>query len=396
MWLFARVAHSPTVSAVPPHALLRSKALLVPLGILALGGIWFLLARLLPVGADYYWWYYRIPQDWLAGDTRLYDDASRQFFCPPWAVWLFLLFAWMEMHWAMAAFTMCSIAILAAVSYSYAAENGSNRPWLITLLVALCPFSLAMLFTGTPDAWSLLGIFLCQRSIQARRPLLLGGALLFATIRPQNVVLLIPAFLLAVRRWPKAELAQVAALPSAVLLASFLFFGIDWPLRWWESYRMLPPSPRLVTSIYTTLELFGIPVWVLAPLAVALAVALLRRVAQRGLARTELEMVIATNAILVPYMRSVSYVVLLALPWTGLAARRPRLAATAYVISLPTIVVPLFWERLGVLDVTFPIVLLGLLVLEARLPVISGKPAGQAGPPSARGEAPRKSIGHAP
>ena len=45
----------------------------------------YLLYLAVPVGYDFYHWYRPIPLAWLAGDTRLYDEASRGFFPPPWA-----------------------------------------------------------------------------------------------------------------------------------------------------------------------------------------------------------------------------------------------------------------------------------------------------------------------
>ncbi|MBI2886554.1 MAG: hypothetical protein HYY02_05040, partial [Chloroflexi bacterium] len=248
-------------------------------------------------------------------------------------------------------------------------ELGSRRPWLVTFLVAVCPFSLAMLFLGTPDAFSLLGVFVSYRSIRGRRPWLLGAGLLLAAVRPQNVLLTLPAFVLAVRHWSPGLLAKLAVPPLGVMLASLLIFGPDWPLRWVASFMVLPPSPSQITSAYGVAEILGLPRWAPAPLALALAAVMLARVWRRGLDRSTLELLLAANAAVSPYMRSVSYVVLLAIPWAGLAVRRPRLAAAAYLISLPTIATPLFWERLAILDATFPIVLLGLLVLEDRLAV---------------------------
>lgn len=368
----ARASLTSLLSSTAPRQIVRlPRWLALALLAVGLGAAVYALANILPVGADYYWWYYRVPQKWLAGQTQLYDEASRQFFSPPWALLLFLPFAALEANWAMASYTLLSLAIVVIVSYKYAQENGSPRPRIVALLAVFCPYTLVMLFTGTPDAWSLLGLFLGFRAIQTRQPLLLGIGLVLALIRPQNAALTVPVFLVALRHWPPKELARGAAIPTLILVASFLSFGWDWPLRYWDSYFIQPPSPRWFTSIYTGLELLGIPGWTLAPPALALMGAVFQQSGREGLSRRVLEKAVAINALIIPYTRSVSFVVLLALPWAGLAARQPRMAAAVYTISLPTLAVALFWERLAVVDLTFPLVLLGLLVLETRLPAKS-------------------------
>ncbi|HLC29685.1 MAG TPA: hypothetical protein VJM51_02765, partial [Dehalococcoidia bacterium] len=272
-------------------------------------------------------------------------------------------------NWAMAVYSLLSLVIVVTASHKYAQECGSRRAWLAPLLVAICPYTLVLLFLGTPDAWSLLGIFLSYRAIQRQQPWLLGGALILASVRPQHVLFTGLAFLLAIRRWPARPLVQFAVLPIATFLVSMVIFGWDWPLRWFQSYRTLPPTPGGIISTYTMLEIIGVPIWASAPIAVALALAVLIYTGRGQLTQRGFEMLLTVNAVVVPYIRGPSFVVLLGLPWTRLAIHRPRLAAAAYALSLPTIVVPLLWGRLGAveaLDLTFPIVLLGLLVLDAR------------------------------
>lgn len=336
----------------------------------------YILAQVLPVGGDYYWWYYRIPQEWLAGETKLYDEASRGYYLPPWALVLLLPFTALDTPWAMATFTLLSLAIVCSITYAYARESGSRRPWLAVLAVTLCPYFLVLVFTGTPDAWSLLGIYLAYRAKRSSNPWLLGAALLLAGVRPQNLVLTGPALVLAVRKWPSQEWAKLAALPALTFLSSFLLFGWDWPVRWWDNFQALPPSPGGIISTYKVTEIVGVPLWLMALLALGLGAAMLLLVWRHGLPKTSFEMILAASAVISPYMRTPGFVVLLALSWTGLAVRRPKLAAASYAISLPTLVVPLFWERLGVLDQTFPLVLLGLLALDRRLSLHAGTSAG--------------------
>lgn len=337
--------------------------------LVGIGAAGYVLAQILPVGIDYYYWYWPIPRAWLAGETRLYDEASRQFFSPPWALWMLLPFSMLPIQWGMATLTLVSMAIISGISYTYAKQSGVGRPGVIAVLATVCPYSLELLFVGTLDAWSLLGIYLSYRAIQRQQPWLLGGALILASVRPQHLLFTGLAFLLAIRRWPARTLAQFAVLPVATFLVSMVVFGWDWPLRWFQSYQTLPPTPGGIISTYTMLEIMGVPIWASAPLAVALALAVLIYIGRGQLTQRGFDMLLTVNAVVVPYIRGPSFVVLFGLPWTRLAIRRPRLAAAAYALSLPTLVVPLVWGRLGAveaLDLTFPIVLLGLLVLDAR------------------------------
>lgn len=323
---------------------------------------------LVPVGYDFYHWYGRTPLQWLAGETRLYDAASRGYYLAPWATWLLLPFAALGFRGGMAALSLLTIALVAAVSVWYTARWCGARAGapLRAALAVLCPYTLTALFAGTIDAWSMAGVFLGFVAAQRRQPWLLGAAVSLALVRPQNAVLTLPLLLVGVRHWSPGELARAAAVPSAAVLASLAVFGIDWPLRWVANVRAAPPIPYLVTSTYAATGLAGLPL----PLVVAgtgiLAAFVLRRVWREGLTRETFDLGVTANAIVSPYMLSQSYLLLLALPWSSLACRRPWWAAAVYAASLPMLTrAGGAWDRWGLLDVTFPMVLFLLLLAAA-------------------------------
>lgn len=353
------------------------------LGLTGVAAVTFALFHLLPIGYDFYHWYWPIPRAWLAGETHLYDQASAEFYSPPWVAWLLLPFALLDMRWGMVALTITSAAVIGGVAHSYARQAGARYPSLLALLAVVCPYSLQVLFVGTLDAWSLLGVYLAYGAARSRNGWLLGFALLLAAAKPQNVALTGPILLIAVRAWPLQTLARVALLPGAVLVATFAGFGLVWPLRALQHYQSLPPGVAagyLVTSTYDATSFAGIPLF-LVVLALFMGVCLLvRHVWRRGLTPDVLDLAVTMNAIVSPYILSQSYTLLLALPWTRLAARRPWLAAISYLISLPILWrAQGLWDRIGLLDVTFPIILLVLLLIEPRL----SQPA-QAGPQALR------------
>ena len=350
--------------------------------ILALAGVavfTFALSGLLPIGYDFYHYYWPIPRAWLAGETHLYDDASRGFYSPPWTLWLLLPFTVWDIHLGMAALTVSSLAMVSGVGYLYLREAGAGRQaWLILLLAAICPYTLSVLFVGTLDAWSLLGVYLSYRALRAEKPWLLGAGLMLALVRPQNAVLTAPVLLLALRHWNTRDLASAAVVPALVLAGSFVGFGLDWPLRWWQNLSALPPIPYLVTSTYAATNAGGIPLPLVLLGSAVLVGVVVRRVWQEGIHPGTLDLTVTGNAVVSPYMLSQSYALLLVLPWASLALRRPWLAALPYAVT-PLLLIRAqgLWDRLGLLDATFPIILLVLLLIEPRLrsPVQPAPPA---------------------
>jgi hypothetical protein len=332
---------------------------LAPLALLV-----FALSPHVPVGGDFYWFYYKVPQDWLAGETRLYDDASRGYFLPPWGIWPYLPLALLDAFLANALANTIAAVIIGAIAYQ------QSRSLLIGLLAAACPYSLVLYLTGTPDAWSLLGLWLAWRASQRRNGWGLGAGAALALVRPQNCLLTMPALFRGLR----PALPKAGAVLALVLVASTFVSGPDWPIRWAENYFIRPPSPEGAATTYSALERIGVPLWASGIAGLAAAVLVFRRWGSPE----HFELLVAFNTILTPFIRSPGYVLLLAIPWAGLAVRRPWPAAGVYAISLPTIMVPAFWGSLALVwpylpyfDLLFPIALASALLFEKRSPVSS-------------------------
>lgn len=321
------------------------------------------LRMVLPVGFDFYHWYWPIPRAWLAGETVLYDDASRQFFSPPWTVWLLLPFSLLDLRSGMTLLAVCSLAAFLGVAGRSAAEAGARRPGMVAALATLSPYTLTVLFVGTLDGLALAGLWLAYRGVRGGRPWQLGAGLLLAAVRPQHLVVAGPLLLLGLRGWPVGALARAAALPAVVVAATVPFFGWDWPLRLWDSFTHYPSIPYLVTSTYAVPALAGLPCAVMVAGALALAAYAAVWVWRAGLGRPQFDLALAVNAVASPYMLSQSYSVLLAVPWAGLAVRRPLLAAALYAVGLPLLTrAGGAWDRIGLIDVTFPLLLCAALL----------------------------------
>jgi hypothetical protein len=355
-------------------------------------GLVFTLSQVLPIGADFYSWYYLVPQAWWAGDTRLYDDASRGFFLPPWGLWPYLLPSLLSPELAMAAVTAPAITIVAFVAFRSsmapvaqppsavrgagegAYPTSSRTPLIVAMLAAACPYSLVLYLTGTPDAWSLLGLYLAWEASLRRRGILFGSGVMLALVRPQNCLLAVPLLIVGLGSWTRTQRLRAAVPALLVLAGSVATSGWDWPVRWWQNYFISRPSPNGVTTVYTVLEQAGVPVIAAGAMGFLLGAGVLLRMWYNwtGQARAPaLHFALALNAALAPFMRSPGYVIPLATAWAALASRRPLLAAAPYLISIPTVLVAVswadmwaLWKALPVIDLAFPAVLSVTLLLE--------------------------------
>lgn len=332
-------------------------------------GVVTALAGLLPVPGDYFWYYYHVPLDWAAGRTELYDEASRGYYLPPWAVWLFLPLAYAPPNWGFALFTGVSLAATVAAAYTCARGAGAGWPWLAAALAATCPYTLVMVFTGTPDGWAVGGLALAWHAVRQRQPWLLGVGVVVALVRPQVALLVVPALGLMIRGWDRRTLASAGVVPLAVVLLTVPAFGSDWPLRWVQNYQVAPPTPYGVVTTYTVLQQAGVPLAVSGAVGAVAAAAALWYAWRTAPSWQAVAVVVAANAVLAPYIRTPSYVAVLALAWVVLWARRPALAlavlapSLAYVITFFHLDSALgFWYRLPVLDSAFPLLTLGALL----------------------------------
>lgn len=322
----------------------------------------------LPPGYDLFHFYWPTARAWLAGETRLYDALTAGFYSPPWTLVLLAPLGLLDLPWAMAVLTTASLLALMGVALAAARRAGVRYPALAATAVVVCPYTLQVLFVGSLDALSLVGLAAALTALRRSAPLGFGAGLMLAAIRPQNLLLTGPVLLvLAWRAWGRRGLLRACAVPLVVLAACVPLFGADWPLRWWEAWRAYPPIPYLVTSTYAATNLAGVP----APLVVVGMVALAGSVLWRAwraaahLAAWDgvVALAVAANAALSPYLLSQSYSVVLALGWTWLLGRRPGWAAALYLLSLPMLLrAGGLWDRVGLIDVCFPLLLTALLL----------------------------------
>lgn len=330
------------------------------------------LRTVLPPGFDMVHFYHPTLQAWLAGETLLYDRQTAGFFSPPWTAWLLAPLGMMDLRTAMSALVVVSVPAIAAVALAQAKRVGAQPPALLAALTILAPYSLQVLLVGSLDAISLVGLYLAYRAADNHRPVAFGAALTLAAIRPQNLVLTGPVLLVwAWRQWSKdgvsladglRRAAPALVVPVPVVIASAIAFGLDWPLRWIHVWHTYPPIPYLVTSTYAATNLAGISPWPVVAGMAALGGLVLWRAWRRS--DSTVELAVAANAALTPYMLSQSYLLLLALPWMLLMRRRPWAGVALYALGVPILIrAEGLWDRLGLLSVCFPLLVVVALLL---------------------------------
>jgi hypothetical protein len=90
--------------------------------------------------------------------------------------------------------------------------------------------ALAMVWLGQIDGLIVLGIAL---AITAKNPYLRGVGLTLITVKPH-----LAAAAILVILWHDRERWKTLIVPVVIMVISFVVWGIDWPLRWWNSQEV--------------------------------------------------------------------------------------------------------------------------------------------------------------
>ena len=320
--------------------------------ILVLGLLFVAFARLWPVGADWYFTFYPTARAWLAGETRLYDAASRGFYLMPWGMFILAPLALLPITWGQA---ILSIVTLGALLLAVLAVS-ENPPTLLVVILAMANLhTFDVLIRGNVDALPLLGLALGWLGLQKRKPFLLGAGLWLLAVKPVNVILPAIVLLWGMRRWTRQEIAWALWAPGLSLLLSFSIFGLDWPMRYVMMVKADPPLVYLQTSLWCTIEAVGLPRWSAYLAAIPACILALWQLWQRGATPAAFALAVTTNLLFTPYALG-SHYVLLAIPFVILASQY-RLTVLTWFLTLTPLLRLRFGFDVAWIDAGYPLVL---------------------------------------
>lgn len=368
------------MSSLPSRLRLLSTALALMLFCAVIAGLVIVMARVWPIGPDYYFTFRPAAEKFLQGETRLYDQETLGFFNAPWLLLFFVPVTQFSLRVGQAMLTVGTLAMLLATTGLVREEHPFPAYAYVIALLNLHTFDL--LIRGQVDGFSLLGVALGWWAIRQHRPWALSLAFWLMAIKPINILLTALLYLIAIRRWSRRDQIKALALPGLSLLISFLFLGADWPLRYVENYQAFsPPKAYLTLTLWRIARSIHFPFWpliVLAAACVALALWLAWRV---GLHQWTLSIALATNLVFAQYATGNHYVNLIPAV-LFLATRSRRVATLAYLATFTPLLRLWFGVRIAPIDLLYPLILLiaawhfaiqdGLMALPRtrRLPIL--------------------------
>ena len=317
-----------------------------------LGLLLAVFAKFWPTGADWYFTFCPTARAWLAGETRLYDVASRGFYLMPLGIFILAPLALLPITWGQA---ILSVITLGALLLAVLAVSEKRFILFVAILAVANLHTFDVLIRGNVDALPLLGLALGWLGLQKRKPLLLGAGLWLLAVKPVNVILPTLVLLWGMRRWTRQEIAWALWAPGLSFLLSFSLFGLDWPIRYVTMWQANPPLTYLQTSLWRAIEAVGLPRLVAYLAAIPACILALWQLWRRGATPATLALAVTTNLLFTPYALG-SHYVLLAIPFVILASQY-RLTVLTWFLTLTPLLRLRFGFDVAWIDAGYPLVL---------------------------------------
>jgi hypothetical protein len=197
---------------------------------------------------------------------------------------------------------------------------------------------LILLFTAYPvirnyadvnlEAYVLLGLMLSFAAFQKQNPYLLALGVLLATIKPQNVSLLmlvIGSYML--QTWTKRNVLIFAGIVGAVVLASLVIWGRAW-------YTSLTTTPTGV-SLSATFASLSLPSWfaILLQIGIGLITLFVVLRGNKEISKLKAGLLITASVIIAPYTNLTSLVSMLAFGGIALLQKRFWLGIIVFMLA---------------------------------------------------------------
>ncbi len=318
----------------------------------------FVLARLMPLGPDYYYTQRPIAERFLRGQTRLYDGYSYGLYNAPWSIILIIPLTFLSVPLGQAVLTVMSLlGIILAV---HAVREKERLPVVFVVLAIINLHTFDLVIRGNLDAFMLAGVGLSWVAFQRQNPWLLSLGFWLMSIKPVNSALAGLLFLFAMRRWPFKDWLKASSLLLISFGISLFVNGPDWPLRYVNSYKADPPYTSLVVTVWRAAGALHLPTALIAALC-GIALAMLGYAVWKvGLTQLTLSLALATNLIVTPYALGYHYILLI--PAFLYVARRNRAwALLAYTATWTPLLRLRFGFSITWIDLAYPLILLAAL-----------------------------------
>lgn len=351
-----------TLNVVTQYLLSRRKFLLL----CVLGGILFVaislaIASFWPWGADYFYHFYPLAEQWVRGDFDMFDGPGVRLFYPPWSMIVIGPLGLLPLDIAHG-FLLTGTIVLMVVAIRIFQDSQQIPTYSIFL--ALCNLhSFDLFIRGQIDAVVLLGVVLGFWAVRHRQPVALGfGFCLMAMKPPLNVALPALLYLISIRAWTRKEWAVTLAIPLLMVLVFSLIVGLTWPLDFVRNVEA--PVDYLSISLWRGARLLGLPQWPIIMLALPAIGVFLRHAWQHGTTPLSLSIALATNMTFTFYANGDHYILLI--PALIVVIQYHKVAGLlAYALTWTPLLRLAWGANASPLDVFYPLMLLATSYLIA-------------------------------
>lgn len=253
-----------------------------------------------PRGVDYHFTFRPVARGFLTGETRLYDEASLGFYNAPWTLVILMPLGLLSFSLGQAILNTISLCVLAGTAVLLQVPRRIPVLFIVLSLVNL--HVVDVLFRGQVDALVLLGVLLGWVGVRHHRPYLLSWGLWFIAIKPNNLLLVVAVYLLAIRYWGRRDLFRVVSVPLISFALSLVIVGPDWPLRYVQNYQLYGPPRYLAVTSWRAFNQLGLPDEPFWFVAVLLVLAVLVAAYRTGLTEHTLTAALTTGLLVSPYV----------------------------------------------------------------------------------------------
>ncbi len=308
-----------------------------------------------PSGVDFHFTYYPQWQFWRDG-IQPYTIAHN-FYNPPWTLFFLYPFGWMGEKGGQAALALFSIVVLIQGWRFFARElHGYPKVWsLAVCLVNLHTFDL--FFRGQLDALVLLGLIFIVRGIQKHQPYQLGMGWVIVSMKPTSVLLLLAYTVY----WAYQEkyLLKAMQLPALVGGSSFLIFGLDWPLRWYETLTRVEPQTAWLTTLWRAADYLNLHLLYPTIVACFIFIISIYRVVYYRMQPTRwtFSFLAVSSLLITPYALSYHYSVAMMMIVPPLVGWNWRVLPLIFSLTLLPLTRLVYGVEVAWIDMTLPLVI---------------------------------------